>query len=654
MKRMVWIIAGVLVIMALTLVGCGSCFSRTLPEEVEADGGVQKDTGYNAPKTIESTQIIAFRCNFSAFAMSAEDTRLANHAYKLEAVLENGAVKGSYYAYTRYDGERKTFRASHRFMNDLQQVVAEHDLAQHNGLSYRVSGLPEGCGAWLTVDYASGEHIYASNNQSCFLSFDAMEALEILFRSQVEPSPEPLDLSVKEEFTTEVINGYRLSIRYPSLTLGHAHWDGAYRNGQGHDALDAALDGYNREVRMNQETVLNDTLRPAAEQMAGSGSSELYSLVDVYVTRSDDRVVSFYETTRHIGEIGRQEFRRTFNFDTEAGKKLSFADVFTDARELPDLLADMFSATDPSLDKADDLTAKIGVSIQEQDGVVCFALANGGVHFFAEKSSLGGSVGIAHVMLSYKDYPELVKAYYRSVAENWMTRLEYDTDYILPNGTSLRIRWNAPDAKSEGIVWTITVNGKIRTDNFYGYQPECWLIQSGRRAFLYLEEPTGDVSHLTRVYEFTDFGLRTCGQVAAAMYKEINCNPERLLMVNSDCVFSGAVMLLSYGIYRVGDNGLPVPVQEDEFGLIGPTLALTREVETLLANQYDSSVEDGTLMLKPGTMMTPFRTDKKSYVDFFDGEGNVCRFAIDGFTDAMNLNGVGTLEELLEQVDGVR
>ena len=125
-------------------------------------------------------------------------------------------------------------------------------------------------------------------------------------------------------------------------------------------------------------------------------------------------------------------------------------------------------------------------------------------------------------------------------------------------------------------------------------------------------------------------------------------------MVNSDCVFSGAVMLLSYGIYRVGDNGLPVPVQEDEFGLIGPTLALTREVETLLANQYDSSVEDGTLMLKPGTMMTPFRTDKKSYVDFFDGEGNVCRFAIDGFTDAMNLNGVGTLEELLEQVDGVR
>ena len=41
-------------------------------------------------------------------------------------------------------------------------------------------------------------------------------------------------------------------------------------------------------------------------------------------------------------------------------------------------------------------------------------------------------------------------------------------------------------------------------------------------------------------------------------------------------------------------------------------------------------------------------------MDFFDEEGNVCRFAVEGFTDEMNLNGFGTLEELLEPVDGVR
>ena len=57
--------------------------------------------------------------------------------------------------------------------------------------------------------------------------------------------------------------------------------------------------------------------------------------------------------------------------------------------------------------------------------------------------------------------------------------------------------------------------------------------------------------------------------------------------------------------------------------------------------------------LAAGTLLTPFRTDKESYVDFFDEEGNVCRFAIEDFSDEMNLNGFGTLDELLEPAHGV-
>lgn len=396
MKRMFWIAALLIVAVAVVLTGCAR---RTPSEVVEADGGVQNDTSYDAPKTIESTQIIAFSCEFSGFTMDEKDTRLAGQAFQLEAKLENGAVKGSYHAYTRYDGEKKPFRASHSFMDALQKVVAEHDLAQHNGLSYRVSGLPEGYGATLSVTYASGESIHASNNQSCFLSIDAMEALEALFYAQIEPYPTPLDLSIAEEFTMEDVNGCFLSIRYPVLTLGHPHWDGTYRNGQGHDALDAALDAYNMEIRMDQEAMLKYTLRPAAEQMTGDGTLELYSLADVYVTRSDDRVISFYEARKqYTGLIGEQQFRKAFNFDVKTGKKLAFADVFTDVNNLPDLLAEAFAAADPSLDSADGLAAQIGVSIQEEDGIVCYALAKGGVHFFAEKNPLGGPVGIVHVM----------------------------------------------------------------------------------------------------------------------------------------------------------------------------------------------------------------------------------------------------------------
>lgn len=52
--------------MAVAVVLTG-CVRQTPPSVAEADGGVQNDTSYDAPKTIESTQIIAFRCDFSAF-----------------------------------------------------------------------------------------------------------------------------------------------------------------------------------------------------------------------------------------------------------------------------------------------------------------------------------------------------------------------------------------------------------------------------------------------------------------------------------------------------------------------------------------------------------------------------------------------------------
>lgn len=187
MKRMFWIIAGLMAAVGLLLAGCGHVSDQEPLEAAEEDDGAKNDTSYDAPKTIGSTQIIAFRCNFSGFTMDREDTRLAGQAYQLEAKLENGAVKGSYYAYTCFDGEKKLFRASHAFMDALQRVVSEHDLARHNGLSCHISGLPEDCGAYLQVEYASGERIYASDNESCFLSTEAMEALESLFYSQIKP-----------------------------------------------------------------------------------------------------------------------------------------------------------------------------------------------------------------------------------------------------------------------------------------------------------------------------------------------------------------------------------------------------------------------------------------------------------------------------------
>ena len=105
MKRMFWSAALLMVVVVVAVVLTG-CARRTPSEVVDADGGVQNDTSYDAPKTIASTQIIAFSCAFSGFTMDEKDTRLAGRAYQLEAKLENGAVKGSYHAYTPFARRR--------------------------------------------------------------------------------------------------------------------------------------------------------------------------------------------------------------------------------------------------------------------------------------------------------------------------------------------------------------------------------------------------------------------------------------------------------------------------------------------------------------------------------------------------------------------
>ena len=68
-------------------------------------------------------------------------------------------------------------------MTSLQEIVSKYDFAQYNGYISKVSGLPHMYGAKLDIKYASGESIYAHDNQDCFISLDAMNELVELFSS---------------------------------------------------------------------------------------------------------------------------------------------------------------------------------------------------------------------------------------------------------------------------------------------------------------------------------------------------------------------------------------------------------------------------------------------------------------------------------------
>ena len=178
------IVTSVIMLITMGLCGCG-VFRR---DTDHIDGGVKTyDSGENSPKVIESTEIIGFDFEVSLYSIVLEEeSELVGRNYKLSAVLEDGAVKSKIKWRDRAGGgEEHDFSADASFMTSLQQIVSKYNFAKFNGYVSKVSGLPDMYGAKIDIAYASGENIYAHNNQDCFVPFEAVKELIALFEMRI-------------------------------------------------------------------------------------------------------------------------------------------------------------------------------------------------------------------------------------------------------------------------------------------------------------------------------------------------------------------------------------------------------------------------------------------------------------------------------------
>ena len=162
----------------LALAVLGLLFAGCSRNTEDIDGGQTHYIVEDAPKVIESTEIVTFSCEFSTTHMPLNESAVAGRYYTLYAGENSGRFQaragGHVYA-------ERSFTPDDAFFEQLQQIVSEYDFAQHNGEYYTVAGLPSDLGASLDILYASGESISTSDNQSTFLPLEAMEALVTLF-----------------------------------------------------------------------------------------------------------------------------------------------------------------------------------------------------------------------------------------------------------------------------------------------------------------------------------------------------------------------------------------------------------------------------------------------------------------------------------------
>jgi len=162
----------------LALFGC-----RKNGDTDAIDGGVVKRyQDPEAPKVIESTEIVSFSCEYSFYGFD-----VASHGgrtYTATAELENDKVNGTLDWHNNSgEGQKLTFSTDCSFMESLYEITSKYDFAKHNGYYHLVSGLPDMFGVKLSIKFASDEEIYASDNQGCFIEIEALEELTQLFSS---------------------------------------------------------------------------------------------------------------------------------------------------------------------------------------------------------------------------------------------------------------------------------------------------------------------------------------------------------------------------------------------------------------------------------------------------------------------------------------
>lgn len=554
MKTMKWIFcgAGIVLLAALLMAGCSKLRGNT--QHGDIDGGVvTSDDGADAPKVIESAEITEFCCEISLLSAAAPGD-LGYRVYTLEARRENKTVHCTYNWYGSGDSDKITFETDISFLEDLQKIVSEYDLAKHNGFYHSVSGLPAMYGDILDITYASGEKIYASDNQSGFLTRPVRHELITLFGEASGKIPGLLPVTLSEETVCEHENDRLIRIRHPFLAL-------SAEDAEKYPILNDALLTYNDNLRTEYRTKLL-RLRQAAQTVEGD-FPELHATNEIFVTRSDNQVLSFYEKREELeGWLDTMYYWDGRTFDVKTGRELQFEDVFEITDELPLMLFLELQEAYPKLTFADDTHEIISQAIRENNtAVVCFALSPGCTHvFFTDYRFTSQHTGGQHITLSFEDYSRFFKSEWQTVPYRQMVRLDWNVQYPLPDGRTFRMEYTPAESGTKG-EWLCCVKdffGKKQEyrETFYNAPFDVYLMRKNGRQFLYLDVPTGDVSAKTNVYEITEDGISFLGQTDTALCETVTLDPDRLRMMRLD--ESGDLPVPVYGISKVGDDGMPV------------------------------------------------------------------------------------------------
>ncbi|MBO5333283.1 MAG: DUF3298 domain-containing protein [Clostridia bacterium] len=155
--------------------------------------------------------------------------------------------------------------------------------------------------------------------------------------------------------------------------------------------------------------------------------STYISTLDVQVRRADSIVVSILED---YGTEGSRSFNG-INYDTESGKELGLADVFTDTSKIPTVVEKEIMSRIGEDEPAGD-TAVIEYFKNTPEDSITWTLDYNGVTFYFNSGDIAPTnFGVQVVTVTFAEYPDLFNKKYTTVPDEYIVSLPVSASFYI-------------------------------------------------------------------------------------------------------------------------------------------------------------------------------------------------------------------------------
>ena len=421
-----------------------------------------------------------------------------------------------------------------------------------------------------------------------------------------------------------------------------------------------ALSGGLTEINAKITASCKDTFKELAEKSkefnAGNKSEDKpipatleYSITPI---RQDDKAVSFF-TSCYSFLPGAAHGMTTFEgitLDSATGKEVALEEVIKDKTSLVSAINEnlRFMSTGES---AGDREESISVALASVDYFPSWVLSDNGVIFRFDPESIGVyAEGPMEAEVTFKKYPDLFTDAYGPHTGSYT--LPVDTIYpvmadLNGDGVTEEISLNARPNESENMssytALRVAIGDKECLRETYFFNARGVLLHtSAGKNYLYVQTITDNDYRVFSVFDLNGekpvFVGELNGTGLTARYRKEDKNSdvwyldEQLISSPDSFTLDTRMNLMStYSAtrrYKVGDDGMPVPLTEDYE--INSDLVLTAltDLPADIVDPNTGAVTGKSAVMPKGTKCRFFRTNGKDTVYLLTTDGLVYRFSV--------------------------